>query len=120
MVDGKSTADLLDAWREATRAAELAAQLATHASQVAARADDTSVAAEEIAKLAEQAAKAAERAAVTARHAAKRAAELARTSRANQASGSDVVVAARAAEDRAREAYHAHIAKVVAHPGEDE
>ena len=103
MVERKSsTPELLEAWREASRAAELAAELATHASQVASRADDTSAAAEEIAKLAEQSAKAAERAASTARTAAKRAAELARTSRANQVSGGDIVVAARAAEDVAR------------------
>jgi methyl-accepting chemotaxis protein len=120
MGERKTTAELLEAWREATRAAELAAQLATHASQVASRADDTSAAADEIAKLAGQSAKAAERAASTARNAAKRAAELARVSRANQVSGGDIKAAAREAENLARDAYHARIADLVDRPENDQ
>jgi multidrug efflux pump subunit AcrA (membrane-fusion protein) len=112
----KSTADLLNAWRDATRAAELADSLALHASDLSAHTDDTAVAAEQIAKLAERAAKAAERAAMTARDAAMRAAELARSSRDKNVSGAGRATAARAAEDVARDAYHAHIAGLADHP----
>ena len=110
-MERKSTAELLETWRDATRAAELADHLAANAADVSERADDTAVAAEEIAKLAERAAKAAERAANTARDAAMRAAQLARSSRDKNASGGDRAMAAHAAEDQARDAYHARVAE---------
>ena len=77
----KSTGELLDAWRDATRAAELADSLSSNASDASTLADEAEAAAEEIARLAEQAATAAERAAVTARTAALRANALAQFSR---------------------------------------
>lgn len=108
----KTTAELLDAWRDATRAAELADSLAVSASDASLLADNTADAAEQIAKLAERAAKAAERAAMTARDAAKQAVELARSSREKNVSGADRASTAHAAEDVARDAYHAHVAEL--------
>jgi hypothetical protein len=105
--DDVSTADLLAAWRDATRAAEVAERLAHMASEAADIADRSSLASEEIAKMAERAARAADRAATSAREAARRAAALARESRERKLVDADSLVAtARAEEDRARDAYH--------------
>lgn len=106
-----STGQLLNAWRDATRAAELADSLSASASEASTTADDVAVAAEEIAILAEQAAKAAERAATRARDAAIRAKELARKSRVKRGTDADDAIAAHAAEDAARDAYHAGVAE---------
>ena len=116
----KTTAELLEAWRDATRAAELADSLAVSASDASLVAGNTADAAEQIAKLAERAAKAAERAAMTARDAAKQAVELARSSRDKNALRADGATAARAAEDVARDAYHAHVADLADRPKEDQ
>jgi hypothetical protein len=105
--DVVSTAELLTAWRDATRAAELADRLAQLASEAADTADRSALASEDIAKMAERTAKASDRAATSARAAAKRAAEFAadtRTSRLRDAD--DVVRSARAEEAAARHAYH--------------
>src|SRR5690606_15920188 len=59
--------ELLNAWRDATRAAELAQRLATSAADALARADVQATESAEIARLAEQAADAAGRAADRAR-----------------------------------------------------
>lgn len=102
-----STADLLEQWREATRAAELAERLAKMASDSAARADQAAIGAEEIARMAERAAKAAERAAQSARKAADRAARFAKDSRANTlADANRSVVDTKAEESAARDRYH--------------
>jgi hypothetical protein len=102
-----STADLLSAWRDATRAAELADRLARLASEAADTADRSAMASEDIAKMAERAARAADRAAVSARAAAKRAAEFAAETRASRLRDADEVVSrARADEAAARDAYH--------------
>ena len=102
-----NTADLLTAWRDATRAAELADRLAQMAADAAETADRSAMASEEIARMAERAAKAADRAAVSARDAAQRAAALARESREHRLVDADTLVAtARAEEAAAREAYH--------------
>jgi len=66
--------ELLDAWRDAARAAELAERLASTALHAADRADGDAATAEELALLAEEAATAAERAARAAREAAMKAA----------------------------------------------
>ena len=102
-----NTADLLTAWRDATRAAELADRLAQMAAEAAATADRSAMASEDIAKMAERAAKAADRAAKSAREAARRAAALAMESRERRLVDADLLVAtARAEEAAAREAYH--------------
>ena len=112
----KSTGELLEAWRNATRAAELADSLASNASDASGLADEAAVAAEQIAKLAEKAARAAERAALTARDAATRATELARRSREKRSTGADSSVAAHAAEDEARDAYQTHVTEAARRP----
>lgn len=68
----KSAAELLQEWRDATRAAELAERLAQLATSSAERADRDAAGAAEIAKMAERAAGHAERAARVARRAAGR------------------------------------------------
>jgi hypothetical protein len=73
-----TTSDLLEKWREATRAAELARRLAGVAQQASTKADESVLASKEIAEMAERAARAAEEAAATARNAADRAAATAR------------------------------------------
>lgn len=110
MTEPKSTAELLEAWRNASRAAELADSLAANASAVSDTAYATAAAAEEIATLAEEAAVAAERAANTARDAALRAVQLAQSNRDKSIAGGDQAKEAHAAEGVAREAYHARVA----------
>jgi len=102
-----TTQDLLEQWRDATRAAELAERLASLAAESAARADQVAVGADEIALMAERAAKAAERAARSARKAADRAATFARENRAGTLADADQsVVDTRAEEVTAHERYH--------------
>ena len=102
-----TTQDLLEEWREATRAAELAERLAKLASESATRADQAAVGAEEIARMAERAAKASERAAASARKAANQAAACARDNRAGTLANADhSVLATRAEESTARDRYH--------------
>ncbi len=101
-----TTQDLLEQWREATRAAELAERLAKLAVESAARADQGAFGAEEIARMAERAAKAAEQAARSARKAADRAATFARENRAGTLADADrSVVDTRAEEVTAQERY---------------
>ena len=85
-----TTSDLLEVWREATRAAELAERLAQLASDKAQQTDLDATGAEEVAALAEQSAAAATAAAQRARATADHARGLAR-----EAKGGDV----RAADD---------------------
>lgn len=102
-----TTAELLTAWREATRAAELAERLSALAAETADRADTNAQASEEIADLAEQAAAAATRAAERARAAAGQAREAARAVREErlvEATASEAQ--ARAVEFDARDRYH--------------
>jgi hypothetical protein len=102
-----TTEELLEQWRDATRAAELAERLAQLAAEGAERADQNAAAAEEIARMAERAAKAAERAAVSARKAATRAATFARESRAGRLADADqTLVDTRAEEAAARDRFH--------------
>lgn len=107
--EGIDTADLLAAWRDATRAAELTERLAGMASEAADTADRSAMASEEIARMAERAAKAADRAARSARDAATRAAALATESRERRLLEAEaLVVTARGDESAARDAYHRH------------
>ena len=102
-----STGELLEQWREATRAAQLAERLAALAKSSAERSDRDAVAAEEIAKLAQKAAQHAERAARVAREAADRASSFARDNRAGPlAEADEAVIATRDEETAARDRYH--------------
>ena len=102
-----TTADLLEKWREATRAAELAKRLAESALEAAERADRTAVASEEIAQMAERTAEAAAQAAATARKAADAAAAYARDTPAPRLNNAEAVVGATdVQENAARDAYH--------------
>ena len=102
-----TTADLLEKWREATRAAELADRLARIATESTERADRGAVAAAEIARMAELAAKAADRAAKTARKASDRAAAFAMENRAGALGDAEQAVTdSRAEETLARDLYH--------------
>jgi hypothetical protein len=102
-----TTAELLEAWREATRAAELAARLTRQAEEAADHADDDAMGSDEIAKLAESAAEAAEAAASKARNAADRASALAAAKRdAGVGDAKQIEEAARVFETGARDEYH--------------
>jgi hypothetical protein len=102
-----STSELLEQWRDATRAAELAERLAQLARVSAERSDKDSVAAQEIAKIAERAAKHAERTARIAREAADRAMAYAQENRsANLAGAEAAATETRANESAARVRYH--------------
>ena len=102
-----TTQDLLEQWRDATRAAELAERLARLAAESAARADEATVGALEIARMAERAAKAAERAARSARKAADPAAAFAHENRlVTLADADQSVVDTRSQEAIARVRYH--------------
>jgi len=102
-----TTADLLEAWREATRAAELAERLASVALDVSEEAERNAVASEEIAEIAERAADAAQQGAETARSAALRARQSAAASRDTRLRKADEdVVNAREAAARAGDMYH--------------
>lgn len=103
-----TTQELLDQWREATRAAELAERLAKLAAANAARADHAAADADKVARMAERAAVAAERAATSARRAAVRTAAFARENRAGPLADADHnVTETRAEEGAARERYDA-------------
>jgi hypothetical protein len=97
--------ELLDAWRDATRAAELAERLATVALEAAQHADRTALTSEEIVTLADAAASAAERAAVTAREAATRARHDATAFLRLDTEAADRAAAARAVAAEARDRY---------------
>lgn len=102
-----STSELLEQWREATRAAELAERLARLAQTSVERSDRDAVAAQEIARVAGRAARHAERAALIAREAANRAAAFASENRSGYlAEADDTLTATRAEEVGARERYH--------------
>ena len=62
MDETPTTAELLDAWRDATRASELAERLSAVASDAAELAERNAAASTEIARMAERAASSAERA----------------------------------------------------------
>ena len=103
-----TTAELLEEWREATRAAQLAERLAEIAKASVERSDRDALAANEIATMAERAAKHAERAAKVAREAGERAAAFARENRAGPlAETGEAVRATGAEESAARDRYHA-------------
>ena len=105
--DTLSTGDLLEQWREATRAAELAERLAKMAAESVERSDRDAAAAAEIARMADRAATSAEEAAKAAREAATRAQSFAEENRgARLADADETVVSARAEEVAARDRYH--------------
>ncbi len=102
-----TTAQLLEQWRETTRAAELAERLANLARASVERSDRDSVAAQEIAKIAEQAAKHADRTARIAREAAERALAFAAENRSGYLADAEAAVTSTREEElTARDRYH--------------
>jgi hypothetical protein len=102
-----TTGELLEQWREATRAAELAERLAKLARASVEHSDTDAVAAQEIAKLAQRAAKHAERTARIAREASDRALAFATENRSVSLADADAaVVETREEETAARDRYH--------------
>jgi hypothetical protein len=101
-----STAELLEQWREAIRASELAARLAKIAAASVERTAKDAAASEELAKLAERAAAAANEAATTERKAANLAAELSLQSAADRKADDDNLTRAEEDEVFARDRYH--------------
>jgi hypothetical protein len=118
--DEMTTAELLEQWREATRAAELAERLASLARASVERSDRDSAGAQEIAKIAERAARHAERAAKIAREAADRAMTFASENRASYLADAEAAaMTTREEEAAARDRYHAAEREAhVRHPGE--
>ncbi|HET7169123.1 MAG TPA: hypothetical protein VFI69_07955 [Candidatus Limnocylindrales bacterium] len=103
------TAELLEAWREATRAAELARRLARAAADAADQADERAASSAELAALAERAAEASSEAARTARAVATDAAVKARTAREDGVTTDATVVTTSDDETVARDAYHRRV-----------
>jgi len=101
-----TTADLLNAWREATRAAELAERLARLAAETATRAGVSADVAEEIAFMAEQTAESANTAAVRARVVATEARQVAVRDREATIDASASEASTRETERAAKDAYH--------------
>ncbi len=102
-----TTADLLEAWREATRAALLAERLAALAAEAANDADDSAVASEDLATLAETTADAAARAALRAREVSQRARARANLNRDHHLrNAGEAVMGAKETETEARDRYH--------------
>jgi hypothetical protein len=117
-LEGMTTAELLDAWRDASRAADLAERLAEVARRVTEKGDQDAATALEIAALADEVAASAERASRAARAAAQKASEHA-SRLADQLSGADQAVNdARTEETGARDRYHD--AEAEAHRQHDE
>ncbi len=102
-----TTQDLLERWRDAVRAAELAERLAQLAADSAEQAGERAMGSEEIARLAERAAEAAMRVAEEARAAADRARSVADQARGGKlADAAETAVAARGLERDAGAQYH--------------
>jgi hypothetical protein len=100
-------ADLLNAWRDAVRASELAERMAAAAAEATEAADHRALDTAELAELAQQAAVAAQRAADRATATAIAAAALAdRMHNESKPAAYQTVEATAAAEARARDAYH--------------
>jgi len=105
-LENMTTAELLDAWRDASRAADLAERLAELARRAAEKGEQDAVSALEIAALAEEVAASAERASRAARAAAQKASDDA-SRLGDQPSAADRAVKdARTEEAGARGRYH--------------
>ena len=101
-----STGELLDAWRDASRAAELAERLAEVARNAVDKGERDAASTEEIATLAEEVAASASRAAAAAREAARIAASEALSLREGLEGADRSATDARTAEGSARDRYH--------------
>jgi hypothetical protein len=104
--DVLSTGELLDAWRYASRAAELAERLAEIARNAVEKGERDAASTEEIATLAEEVAASASRAATAAREAARIAATEASSLREGLQGADLSAIDARTAEGTARDRYH--------------
>lgn len=105
-VDVMSTGELLDAWRDTSRAAELAERLAEVARSAVEKGERDAASTEEIATLAEEVAASASRAAAAARDAARIAASEASGLRGDLEGADRTAADARIAEGTARDRYH--------------
>ena len=103
--ESPTAADLLNAWREAVRAAELAERLALLASETASQADVNATTAEEVAVMAEQVAQTAAAASNRARTAADEARRIAQRDREAAGVAEATHERTRAAQIDADEAY---------------
>lgn len=101
-----STGELLDAWRDASRAAELAERLAELARTALEKGERDAASTEEVATLAEEVAASASRAAAAAREAARIAASEALGMREGLDGADRSATDARTAEGTARDRYH--------------
>ena len=109
----RTTAELFEAWRDATRAAELADRLAALAAQAAEEADVNAVASEELALMAQATSEAAARAADRARDVSQRARARAQLNRDQHLPDAGKAVAqARAMETAARDRFQGQEAQV--------
>ena len=105
-VDVMNTGELLDAWRDASRAAELAERLAQIARTAVDKGERDAATSEEIARLAEDVAASATRAAIAAREVARIAASEATLLREGLEGADRSVSDARTAETGARDRFH--------------
>ena len=101
-----NTSELLDAWRDASRAAELAERLAEVARSAVEKGERDAASTEEIATLAEEVAASASRAAAAAREAARIAASEASSLREGLEGADRSATDARSVEGTARDRYH--------------
>ena len=113
-----TTADLLNAWREATRAADLAERLARLAAETAERAGVSADVAEELALMAEQTAASANAAAARARNVATEARRVAARDQEARGAADVAEKSTRAIEAVAKSAYHGVEAEARARHGE--
>lgn len=104
--DVMSTSELLDAWRDASRAAELAERLAEVARTALEKGERDAASTEEVATLAEEVAASASRAAAAAREAARIAATEASDLRDGLGNADRSAIDFRTAEGTARDRYH--------------
>jgi hypothetical protein len=105
-LDVMSTGDLLDAWRDASRAADLAERLAEIARSAVEKGERDATSSAEIATMAEEVAASATRAAAAAREAARIAGEEATSLRAGLEGADQSAADARIVEGTARDRYH--------------
>ena len=118
-LESMTTAELLDAWRDASRAADLAERLAELARRAAEKGEQDAASAQEIAALAEEVAASAERASRAARAAARKASDDASRLGDQLSGANEAVQDARTEEAGARGRYHDAEAEAHLHTASD-